>query len=327
MNNFKNKVTLFFLNRSLLIILILMIVIMSIASDKFFSVTNFLNILSNYSITAIIAFGLAILLISGAIDISFGSMISICAVTATFLSRYPVWVIIVLTIILGALLGMTNGVIVAKIGVQPLIATLATQGLFYAALALITNNNFVGGSRENKAWQFMGSGKTFKIPMPIIIMIIVFFIVWLVLNKTLYGKFVYALGSNKQALNCAGINPSRIWFLSFVFMGIIIGIAGVLVSARLGGVLPIEGLRYLYIVLTAVILGGIGIKGGVGSLTNVLIAVLILGIIDNAMVLLSIAYKYQQMSRGIIFVLSVYYNNIMLSVRSKFEKKYLSQIE
>ncbi|MCL5073080.1 MAG: ABC transporter permease [Actinobacteria bacterium] len=327
MTNFKNKITIFFLNRSLLVILILLVVLMTIASDKFFSVTNFLNILSNYSITAIIAFGVAILLIAGAIDISFGSMISICAVAATFLSKYPVWIMIVLTIILGALLGMTNGVIVAKIGVEPLIATLATQGLFYAALALITGDNFVGGSRENKTWEFIGSGKIFGIPILIFIMIAVFLIVWFVLNKTLFGKFVYAHGSNKEALNCSGINPSRILFISFIFMGIIIGIVGILLSARLGGVLPIEGLRYLYIVLTAVILGGIGIRGGVGSLTNVLIAVFILGIIDNAMVLLSVAYKYQQMIRGLIFIFSVYYNNIMLSARSKFEKKYLRQIE
>jgi ribose transport system permease protein len=314
------SVYLFFLNNSIVLVLAILVAVMSVASEQFFTLANLLNIVSNYSITAIVACGLAVVVFAGGIDLSFGSIISCCAILATKFSFYPVWIPILLTLLLGSLLSGINGLFVAKVGIDSFIATLATQGAFLAAVLIITTGHFVLGS-DSSTFHYVAHGYLLGVPNPIVILVGVYLASWFVLRKTLFGKYIYAHGSHRNALASVGVNTSNIMLSAYLFMGIIVAIASILVSSRLIGVFSDEGPRYFIVVLTAVILSGINLSGGSGSLFNVLVAVMVLGVIDNAMVLLSVDYKNQQIIRGCIFILSVIYNNGMGRSRENYLKR------
>lgn len=310
MKKMLKKITWTCLSNSIVAVLIIICVLMGILSNKFFTLSNWTNILNNLSITGIVAFGVALVVIAGGIDLSFGSILGCCAVLATWLQPHGVWFPIIGTLMLGAFLGLINGIIVAKIDANPLITTLGTQWLFFSLLFIITGGHLVQGNTEN-LFYFIGHGKIFNIPFPIYILFIVGLVVWLTATKTAFGKYIYAHGSNKQGLRYSGVKASNVYMLTFVCMGVIIAIGGIVLSSRLTGVRPTEGSRYLLVVLTAVLLSGVSLEGGRGSIFHVFVATVVLGVIDNSMVLLSVEYKYQQMIRGCIFILSVVYNNRM----------------
>jgi ribose transport system permease protein len=325
MKRLADRIVWFLLNRSILVVLIVIVIVMSIASDKFLSLPNFLNIINNYAITAIVAFGVAVVVLAGGIDLSFGSIISCCAILATYFSWRSIWIPLLLTILLGAVLGYADGLLVAKMGINPLIATLGTQGLFYSALLIVTNSHFVLGSDKSLFHQ-IGHGHIAGIAFSTYLLLAVFLATLFVLKYTRFGKYIYAHGSQKTALYCAGVNASNILMYSYIFMGVLVGIGSIMVSSRLIGVLPMEGSRYFLVVLTAVILSGVSLSGGSGSLANVLIAVLVLGVLDNIMVLLAIEYRYQQMIRGCVFILAVGYNSMMLKTQEMFLKRAYARI-
>lgn len=295
-----------------------------ILSDKFFSVRNWLNILNNFSVTGIVSCGVALVLIAGGIDLSFGSILACCSVFAAFLEPRSLFLAILLPVLLGVLLGLFNGFIVAKIGANPLITTLGTQWLYFALLMIVTSGNLVQGNSDTP-FHFIGHGKIFNIPFPIYFFLGIVLFAWFLSRKTLYGKYLFAHGSNKNALFCSGIDSSHIYMMTFAIMGLLVGIGGVVLSSRLIGVRPTEGGRYLMNVLTAVILGGVSLNGGIGSLVNVMIAVVVLGVIDNSMVLLGVPYKDQQIIRGGIFILSIIYNNYLVNQSEIFRRKSVSQ--
>lgn len=179
---------------------------------------------------------------------------------------------------------------------------------------IITGGSLVQGNQKT-FFKEIGYGKIFGVPFPPILMVVTCVLSWFVLRQTLFGKYIYAHGSRRQALSYAGVNTSKIYLLAYTFMGVLIGIGGVLFSSREIGVRPTEGSSYLIPVLTAVILSGVSLSGGVGSVFNVMIAVLTIGVIDNAMVLLAVDYKNQLMIRGIVFILAVMYNTLMMAQR------------
>lgn len=305
-----SKFLILFFNNSVLFIFIFLIIIMGIMSDKFFTLRNWLNILNNFSVTAIVTFGVAVIIITGGIDISFTAILSSCAVLAAFLHPYGLWTPIIASISLGALLGLFNGVLVSKVKVNPFILSLGSLWLFRSVLFIITKGNLVQGNTEIP-FDFIGHGKVFNIPFPILVMSSVFLAIFYILRNTKLGKYIYAYGSNKEALYSSGVNVNNILLGAYVLMGITSGIGGVVFSSMLTGVRPIAGDGYLIVVLTAIMLGGVSLAGGHGSLFNVLIGVLLLGVISNGMVLLSVKYSNQQVIKGFIFILAIIYINFI----------------
>jgi len=313
---------LFYFHNSIIFIFIALIVVSGILSDKFFTFRNWMNILTNFSVLGIVACGVSLVLIAGGIDLSFGSILACCAVFAAYLQPKNFLLAMFLPPLLGTTLGMVNGLIVTQLRTNPLITTLGTQWAYFAALMIVTEGHLVQGKGVGP-FHYIGNGKIYGISMPFVIFFVVGLCVYFVLTRTVFGKYVYAHGSNKEALFCSGVNTSALYWKIFVAMGFIVGIGGVVLSSRLIGVRPTEGGRYLINVLTAVILGGVSLSGGVGSVLNVMIAVLTLGVIDNAMVLFGVAYKDQQIIRGSIFILSVIYNGYLLQ-RSDLLRKTLA---
>lgn len=317
MRRLLQRLYLFVLSNSIFVVFVILCAIMGIASPKFFALKNWLNILTNFSVIGIVSIGVAVVLIAGGLDLSFGPILGCCAILATLFQPHSFWLAVFLPLVLGSALGSINGLIVAKLETNPLITTLGTQWLFYAALMIITQGHLVQGNQKT-FFKEIGYGKILGIPFPPILMLIVCLLVWLILRRTLFGKYIYAHGSRRQALFCSGINTGNVYLFAYILMGVVVGIGGVLFSSRMIGVRPTEGSKHLIPVLTAVILSGVSLSGGVGSVFNVLIASLTLGVIDNAMVLLSIAYKNQLMIRGVIFILAILYNNLMIARRDLY---------
>ncbi len=317
MQGLVRRFPLFVLGNSIVVVFIVLCAIMGLASPRFFTLRNWLNILSNFSVLGIMSVGVAVVMIAGGLDLSFGPILGSCAILATLFQPSSFVLAILLPLLLGGALGSVNGLIITRAGTNPLITTLGTQWLFYSALMIITQGHLVQGNQET-FFKEIGYGRIFGVPFSPILMLIVCIACWFILRHTLFGKYIYAHGSRRQALSYAGVSTNRVYFFAYVLMGIMIGIGGILLSSREIGVRPTEGGDYLIPVLTAVILGGVSLTGGVGSVFDVLIAILTLGVIDNAMVLLSVEYKNQLMVRGVIFILAVIYNGFMLVRRDRY---------
>lgn len=305
------------LNNSILVVLVLLCALMGLASDRFFTAANWANILNNVAVTGIVSFGVALVLIAGGIDLSFSSILACCAVLAAWLQPCGFWPALIGPLALGATLGLVNGVLVAKVEANPLITTLGTQWLYYSSLFIITNGQLVQGKSEG-SFHFIAHGRLLGIPFPVYLLVGTCLFTWLVARQTVFGKYLYAHGSNRDGLRYAGVSAGRVYLLAFLAMGILVGLGGAVLSSRVVGVRPTEGDRYLLIVLTSVLLSGVSLSGGTGSILHVLAAVIALGVIDNGMVLLALQYKYQQLVRGAIFLLSVLYSNFMATRLADF---------
>ena len=296
------------LSHSIVAVLVVLCVVMGLLSDKFFTAANWANVLNNLAIPGIVALGVALIVIAGGIDLSFSSMLACCAALAAWLQPHSFWLALVAPILLGALLGALNGLIIVKVGANPLITTLGTQWLFLAVLFILTEGHVVQGNTEGP-FHLIANGRLAGVPLPILLLLVLAALAWLFATQTATGKYVYAYGSNQQGLRFAGVQTDAVYLKAFVLMGVLVAIAGIVLSSRLGGVRPTEGNRYLLVVLTAVLLSGVSLSGGVGSLFHVLVATVVLGVIDNSMVLLAVEYKYQQIIKGCVFILAVLYNN------------------
>jgi ribose transport system permease protein len=305
------------LNNSILIVLVMLCILMGLANDRFFTAANWTNILNNVAVAGIISFGVALVLIAGGIDLSFSAILACCAMLAAWLEPCGFWPAVLGPIALGAVLGLFNGALVALIDANPLITTLGTQWLYYSSLFIITKGQLIQGG-DTGAFHFIGHGRVLGLPFPVCLLGITCLVVWGVASQTVFGKYIYAHGSNRDGLRYAGVPARRVYLYSFLAMGILVGLGGVVLSSRVAGVRPTEGDRYLLIVLTSVLLSGVSLSGGTGSILHVLAAVVTLGVIDNGMVLLGLAYKYQQMVRGCIFVLAVLYSNFMAARLASF---------
>lgn len=302
---------LFYLHNSIIFIFLILVVVSGVLSDKFFTFRNWMNILMNFSVLGVVACGVSLVLLAGGIDLSFGSILACCAIFATYLQPHNFLLAMILPPFLGLFLGMINGLVVTQLQTNPLITTLGTQWAYFAILMILTEGHLVQGKGQGP-FNYIGNGRIYGIPFPFLIFLATGICTYLILSRTVFGKYVYAHGSSREALFCSGVRASLLYWKVFMAMGFLIGIGGVILSSRLVGVRPTEGGRYLINVLTAVILGGVSLSGGIGNVLNVMVAVLTLGVIDNVMVLFGIAYKNQQMLRGAIFILSVIYNEYLL---------------
>ena len=229
------------------------------------------------------------MVIAGGIDLSFSSILACCAVLAAWLQPHSFWLAVIAPLVLGASLGEFNGLLVAKVGANPLITTLGTQWLFLAVLFILTGGGVVQGNTLGP-FTLIAHATPCGVPLPIGILLVTALATWFLASHASLGKYIYAHGSNRHGLRFAGIGADNVYFWTFVLMGLFVGLGGVVLSSRLEGVRPTEGERYLLAVLTAVLLSGVSLSGGVGSIFHVLVATVVLGVIDNSMVLLAVRH-------------------------------------
>ncbi|WP_020591941.1 ribose ABC transporter permease [Kiloniella laminariae] len=295
-------------NKSLVALLLLMAAV-SLYSPSFLSVDNLLNILRQTSINAIIALGITYVILTAGIDLSVGSVLALCgAVCASLLAAdTPLVLALLVTLSVGGLLGAANGVVISLFGVQPFIATLVGMTMLRGVTLVFTDGRPVstGDFEVAEAFYQMGGGYFVGIPIPILLAAGVFLIGWLILNRTAFGRYVYAIGGNEQVTRIAGINVRRVKIIVYALSGVMAALAGMILTARLESAQPTAGLGYELDAIAAVVLGGTSLMGGRGTLIGTLIGALIIGVLNNALNLMDVSSYYQQIAKGAVILLAV----------------------
>ena len=302
---------------ALLVLLVILIAFFGLMTPYFFKYTNFKAIISNIPIIAIMSIGMAFVLLIGGLDISVGSILGFTAVNVALFHHmgFPAWAIVLVCLAIGAAFGSFNGVIVTKVGINPVITTLGTMALargMASWFALDIESLKLGRIFDQKflliSRLYIPQDKQL-IPITLVYVIILYIAMSLVLKYTEYGRNVYAVGSNEYASRLAGINTSRIKFISYVISGIMASIAGIILVAQLSLGRDDAGTGSELEVITAVVLGGVSLAGGKGNLLGVIISVIILGVIRNGMVHLQetigLSYYWREVVKGAILILAI----------------------
>lgn len=305
----KSKVQRIIKSNSMVIILILLVLAFGLMSKNFLRWSNLLNICTQNAYFIIAAIGVAMVMISGGTDLSVGQCMSVIAVcTAIFMQKFglPVPVAIVLGFIIGMALGCFNGFMANLFKIHPMIVTLATMTTFQGISYLIS------GSQSffdfPKAYTGIGQGFVGPVSIPIILAIIVAIIIHFVLEKTCFGRFVYAAGGNAEAARLAGINVKKIKVMVFGIAGLLYALSAIVLTSRAGSANSGNGPGTEFDAITACVLGGVSFIGGEGTVKGVVVGCLILGVLSNGMQLIGMGIYSQYVVKGIILMLSIGYD-------------------
>lgn len=290
----------------LLTILLIMCVLMTTVSDNFLTLTNIMNVLRQNAMIAIAAVSGTMVMIIGGMDISVGSVIAASGVVFALIAQtgQTLWIAGIAAVGIGGLVGLVNACLIVKLGMNSVIATLATQYAFRGIAFLLSDGKTViDGLPDN--FTDVGRGYLGFLPIPVIIMAGIYLLFYVVMGHTLLGKYVYAIGGNEETARLSGINVSKIKAFLYILMGVFTGLSGVLTASRLGSGNPQSGTGFEFDIIVSVLLGGVSMKGGEGSLMGTLLGVLIVGVMSNGLNLLGVSSFYQYIAKGIILVLAV----------------------
>jgi len=287
--------------------LLLIIIIISIMSPSFLTATNIFNVLRQVSVSALIAFGMTFVILTGGIDLSVGSTLALTgAISAGMLaSGMDPLLSMLIGLVLGAILGAVNGVIIAKGKVAPFIATLATMTIYRGITLVYTDGKPVSGLGDSMAFQMFGKGYFLGIPVPVITMIVAFFVLYFILRKTTFGRRVYAIGGNEEASRLSGINVDRITIAVYSLTGMLAALSALILTSRLNSAQPTAGESYELDAIAAVVLGGTSLTGGRGWIFGTLVGALIIGVLNNGLNLIGVSSFFQQVVKGVVILIAV----------------------
>jgi ribose/xylose/arabinose/galactoside ABC-type transport system permease subunit len=289
----------------LLLTLIVLVIIFSLASPYFLSAKNFINIGQAISIRGIIAIGLTIVMIAGGLDLSIAAVAAATGMAAAALIRAdaPANMAAFSGLALAVLLGAGNGFIIVKLRINPIIATLGTL-LLYRGLAYVVSNgkNIVIGVNT---WAYLGRGSFYGVPISLIIYLSLLVIGYLILRYAVIGNYIYAVGGNSEACRNAGIKVDRIRFGTYIICALLAGVAGLILMSQAGTATPISLNGAELDIITAVILGGVALSGGRGSLLGTFLGSLIIGVVNNGLILVGVQIYWQMVARGLILIFAV----------------------
>lgn len=304
-----------------ILVLVLILIIASFASKDFLTIDNLLNVTRQVAITAIVAAGMTFVILTGGIDLSVGSIVALAgAMSASALIKYDsVFLAIVIALVVGAFLGLFNGLFITKGGLPPFIVTLATMVLVRGCVLVFTNGSPIGIKSE--AYKFIGKGYILDIPFPIIILIVVFALGHFVLKYTKFGRSVFSLGGNREASRLSGINTKRTETFVYTLGGLMAGLTGLLLTSRLGSAQPTAGNGYELDAIAAVIIGGTSLSGGQGSILPTVVGALILGVLDNILVLMNVNPFASNIVKGAVILIAVLADSKFKNLSSKVETK------
>ena len=287
--------------------LVLLMVVLTFLNPSFLTVDNLLNVLRQVSISALIAFGMTFVILTGGIDLSVGSTLALTgAVAATLLASGTDPILAMLAALaLGLILGAINGVIITKGKVAPFIATLATMTIYRGLTLVYTDGRPVSGLGDSVAFQMFGKGYFLGIPVPVVTMILAFVILYFILHKTTFGRRVYAVGGNEEASKLSGINPDRVKIAVYAITGFLAAVSALIITSRLNSAQPTAGESYELDAIAAVVLGGTSLTGGKGWIFGTLVGALIIGVLNNGMTLIGVSSFFQQVVKGVVILLAV----------------------
>lgn len=312
---FKNGVVKYFKdNIGIIIALFIMcifLVIFPTTRGTFLTRTNVFNILRQNASNLFLATGMTMVIILGGIELSVGSVIALSGVVAAGCVVYfglPEIVGFLAGIAVGAIVGMFNGIWICKTDIPPFIVTLASMNIAKGIALVLTGGSPIRCMTD--AFKFPGAGYIGPIPVPVILMLIVFIIAALIIGRTKLGRHMYAVGGNPQAAKFSGINVQKVKFLIYTYTGVMAGIAGIVVASRLYSGQPTAGDGAEMDAIAAVVVGGTSMSGGSGRIGGTLIGVLIIGVLNNGLNLLGVDSNWQYIVKGLVILLAVYVDYI-----------------
>lgn len=287
------------------LVLLAMVVFMSLVSKSFLTATNLLNVLRQVSMAGIVSVGMTVVLIGGNFDLSVGATVTLAAVVSVYLQPTTAMntvVSLIVPLLLGLLVGAVNGAIIGGLKANSVVVTVGTQFAVLGATLLYTGGQHVWVWTPTPFYEAISGGYFLGVPIPIFIFLLTVLAAHWLMTRTTFGRYVRAIGSNDEAARLSGIPTTLYRMLTFIFSGFCAALAGIVLASRVKNLDPTAGVGYEFSALTAAILGGTRLSGGVGNVLNTLAGVLILGGISNSMILLNMSFNTQLLARGLIFV-------------------------
>lgn len=293
----------------MLLVLLLVVVIFSLLTPKFLTYMNFRNVMLQVSLIVITGTAVTLLMISGHFDLSVGSVIAFAGIMHAYISKHlaPTSVSILMAVGIGAAIGLLNGLMVTRLRITPIIATLGTmyaaRGLAFIVARADGGANITSGLPIN--FEDFGRFMVGPVPLPIIIMVVVVAVFIFIQTNTSLGRYAYSIGANKNASFLSGVEVDKWVTLLYVLVGALAAFCGVILVSRLGSGVPTTGIGFEFDVIVAVVLGGTLITGGEGSVIGMVIGALIVGFVANGLNLLDVQSFYQTVLKGCILLGSI----------------------
>jgi len=303
-----------------LIILVVMIFVASILSPSFLSVSNLFNVTRQISVAGIVAAGMTFVILTGGIDLSVGSIVGLSGVVgAGVLSSTGNTVMAIIAALgIGILCGTVNGLFIAKFEIPPFIATLGMMTLLRGCVLVYTKGSPI--SIKSDAYKFIGKGNFAGIPLPIIILLVIFTLSHYILNYTSFGRSIYAVGGNREASRISGIPTIRTEWFAYIINGFLAAVAAVVLTARLGSAQSTSGEGIEMDAIAAVILGGTSLSGGVGFVLPTVVGAMIMGVIDNILTLLNVNPHATNIVKGVVILIAVMIDKKVKDISAKAEQ-------
>lgn len=296
-----------FLNKfGTLLGLLVLVIALSLLSDRFLTVSNLLNVALQSSINAVIAAGMTLVILTAGIDLSVGSVLALSGVVMADVlkhtSNLPLGLFVGLLI--GGLAGLANGLMITKAKLPPFIATLAMMSIARGLALVYTSGRPISGFIPS--FGFIANGYVLGIPMPVIIVLAVYLLFWFLLNYTKFGRYIYAIGGNEEAAYLSGINVNYYKTWVYVISGITAAIGAIILTSRLNSAQPIAGIMYELDAIAATVIGGTSLMGGEGTIFGTLVGALIIGVLRNGLNLLNVSAYWQQVIIGLVIAFAVF---------------------
>lgn len=304
---------------STLIILLVLIIVFSIASPNFLRVNNILNVLRQVSVISILTTGMTFVIISGGMDLTVGAYLGLTGVLAAkFMGDLglPVPVAILLTMAIVTVIGLITGALIVGLNVSAIVITLGMMTVVRGLAYIISGGLPVYDIPEPIV--NLGQGYVAGIPVPVIIMLVIVVIMGMILKYTYLGRYVYAIGGNLEAARLAGVSVEKITASLYAVSAFLASIAGIVLAGRISSGAPASGTGTEMDVVTAVVIGGVSVNGGKGSMFGAFLGAVIIGVLSNGLTIMNIGEYYQQVVKGIVLILAVAFD--VLANREKVKK-------
>lgn len=295
-----------FKESGILLGVVFLVAVLSLATDTFLSTYNLLIVVRQVSFIGIVAIGQTMVLLTGGIDLSVGSTAGLSAILSTMLmtkAGLDPFLSSALGVCFGLTMGLINGVLIAKVKVNPFIATLASGEILAGAILVITEGYPV--LNLPKSFNFLGQGALCGLPMPFVILLVIAFFAVFCLGRTPFGRSIYAIGGNRVAARLAGIRVERTTMLVFAISGALAAVSGILFASRMSTGQPTIGASWVMPCITASIIGGTSLSGGEGTILGTLLGAVFMGVLANGIVLLNISSYWERVIVGIVVILAV----------------------
>ncbi|GIN62262.1 ribose ABC transporter permease [Robertmurraya siralis] len=291
-----------------IIVLLALMLIVTIINPQFLTMYNILNIFKQVSINGLIALGMTFVILTGGIDLSVGAILGFSGMILGLMitGGTPDLLAIPAVLAIGALLGYFNGFFISKLKLQAFIVTLATMTMFNGLTLIVSDGIPASGvTKDAPVLDFFSQGSILGIPFPMIIFVVAFLILLILLQNTVFGRGVYAIGGNEEVARLSSIPTNRIKTWVYVISGMMSALAGVVLTSRLSSAQPTAGAGFELDAIAAVVIGGTSLAGGRGRLFGTFIGVLIIGVLNNGLNIIGVSAFFQQFIKGLVILLAV----------------------